>query len=78
MDSENPERDSSSRTGEVGLLDGKFRLGDVSAFQRDLLAAAGKLEQAGETPTTNGLVEIRCPSAMSLGEIQCCEALRVV
>lgn len=36
----------------------EFRLGDVSAFQRDLLTAIGILEQDGETPTTRGMIDI--------------------
>jgi ribosomal protein L37AE/L43A/DNA-binding PadR family transcriptional regulator len=36
----------------------EFLLGDVSAFQRDLLTAIGALEQDGETPTTSGMVDV--------------------
>ena len=36
----------------------EFRLGDVSAFQRDLLTAIGILEQNDETPTTRGMIDI--------------------
>ena len=61
MDSKKPDRDPSDETGGVELLDSKYRLGDVSAFQRDLLAAAGQLEQAGETVTTSGMIEILAP-----------------
>lgn len=39
----------------------EFRLGDVSAFQRDLLTAIGRLEQDDETPTTRGMIEILDP-----------------
>ena len=61
MASEKTDRDPSDEAGDEGLLDSKFRFGDVSAFQRDLLAAAGRLEQAGETVTTSGMVEILEP-----------------
>ncbi len=39
----------------------EFRLGDVSAFQRDLLTAIGLLEQDDETPTTRGMIDILDP-----------------
>jgi hypothetical protein len=61
MASEKTDRDPSDEIGVATLLDSRFRFGDVSAFQRDLLAAAGQLEQAGETVTTSGMVEILDP-----------------
>jgi hypothetical protein len=61
MDSKKPDRDPSDETGGVELLDSKYRLGDVSAFQRDLLAAAGQVKQAGETVTTSAMIEILAP-----------------
>jgi hypothetical protein len=61
MASEKTDRDPSDEAGVATLLDSRFRFGDVSAFQRDLLAAAGRLEQAGETVTTSGMVEILAP-----------------
>jgi hypothetical protein len=61
MASEKTDRDPSDEAGDAGLLDSKYRLGDVSAFQRDLLAAAGQLEQNGETVTTKAMVEILEP-----------------
>ena len=61
MGSEKTVRGPSDETGDAGLLDSKYRLGDVSAFQRDLLAASGQLEQAGETVTTSAMIEILAP-----------------
>jgi hypothetical protein len=61
MASEKTDRDPSDERADAGLLDSKFRFGDVSAFQRDLLAAAGRLEQAGETVTTSAMIEILAP-----------------
>jgi hypothetical protein len=61
MDSENPDPDPPGETGGGELLDSKFRFGDVSAFQRDLLAAAGQLDQAGETVTTSAMIETLAP-----------------
>ena len=61
MDSKKPDRGPSDEAGVATLLDSKFRFGDVSAFQRDLLAAAGQLEQADKTVTTSGMIEILAP-----------------
>jgi DNA-binding PadR family transcriptional regulator len=39
----------------------EIRLGDVSAFQRDLLTAIGLIEQNDETPTTSGMIDVLDP-----------------
>jgi hypothetical protein len=61
MASEKVDRDPFDETSEARLFDSKYRLGDVSAFQRDLLAASGQLEQDCETVTTSGMIEILAP-----------------
>jgi predicted transcriptional regulator len=38
-----------------------YRLGDVSAFQRDLLTAISLMERRSEVPTTSGMIDILGP-----------------